>query len=49
VLLTARVAAAAEVVGLALLDHVIVARGGFACVPLPPLSDGAREEQRPTT
>jgi hypothetical protein len=32
VFLTSQVAAAAEVVGLALLDHVVVARGGFACV-----------------
>lgn len=30
---TARIAAAAEIVGLRLLDHVVVARGGFASVP----------------
>jgi len=34
--LTAQVAAAAAVVGVALLDHVVVARDGFASVPLPP-------------
>lgn len=33
VTLTARVATAAEAVGLALLDHVVVARGAYACVP----------------
>ena len=32
--LTAQVAAAAATVGVPLLDHVVVARGGFACVPL---------------
>jgi DNA repair protein RadC len=31
--LTAQVARAAHVVGVALLDHVVVARDGFACVP----------------
>jgi DNA repair protein RadC len=33
--LTAQVAAAAAVVGVALLDHVVVTRNAFACVPLP--------------
>jgi DNA repair protein RadC len=33
VALTTRVAAAAAVVGVVLLDHVVVARSGFACVP----------------
>jgi DNA repair protein RadC len=33
-LFTASVAAAAAVVGVPLLDHVVVARGGFASVPL---------------
>jgi DNA repair protein RadC len=57
VLLTAHVADAAAIVGLALLDHVVVARGGFACVPLPdgrsrqrasPAAAGASEaEERP--
>lgn len=32
---TASVAAAAEAVGVPLLDHVVVARGGFSSVPLP--------------
>ena len=32
--LTAQVAAAAATVGVPLLDHVVVARSGFACVPL---------------
>lgn len=35
VALTASVAKAAAVVGLVLLDHVVVARAGFACVPMP--------------
>jgi DNA repair protein RadC len=33
VVLTEQVGNAAAAVGLALLDHVVVARGGFACVP----------------
>jgi DNA repair protein RadC len=33
--LTAKVATAAEIVGVPLLDHVVVARGGFACVSRP--------------
>ncbi len=33
--LTARVATAAQLAGVVLLDHVVVARSGFACVPLP--------------
>ncbi len=32
--LTTQVAAAAAAVGVPLLDHVVFARGGFACVPL---------------
>jgi DNA repair protein RadC len=32
---TRRVAEAAVVVGIPLLDHVVVARGGFASVPFP--------------
>ncbi|MBX3200960.1 MAG: JAB domain-containing protein [Labilithrix sp.] len=44
--LTAEVAAAAQVAGVPLLDHVVVARGGFACVPMlapepPRARDGA--------
>ena len=34
VVLTAQIARAAEIVGVALLDHVVVTRGGFACVPI---------------
>lgn len=34
--LTAQVAAAARLAGVALLDHVVVSRSGFACVPLDP-------------
>lgn len=34
ILLTARVAAAGRVVGMTLLDHVVVARTGYACVPV---------------
>jgi DNA repair protein RadC len=34
VAMTAEVAAAAAVVGVPLLDHVVVARSAFACVPL---------------
>lgn len=45
VLLTARVAAAAEVVGLVLLDHVIVARAGFACVPFTSSDGEARNDK----
>jgi DNA repair protein RadC len=33
IVLTERVAAAGEVVGITLLDHVVVARSGYACVP----------------
>jgi DNA repair protein RadC len=42
--LTAQVAAAAAVVGVALLDHVVVTRDAFACVPLPraPREEGAQ-------
>ncbi len=36
VALTAHIAAAARIAGVALLDHVVVARSGFACVPLEP-------------
>ncbi len=32
--LTSSIATAAAVVGVVLLDHVVVARGGFACIPL---------------
>ena len=35
-LLTAQIAAAADVVGLTLLDHVVVTRDAFACVPIVP-------------
>ncbi len=48
VALTARVAAAARIVGVPLLDHVVVAREGFACVPMddglsrPAADDSAR-------
>lgn len=35
VVFTASVARAAEAVGVPLLDHVVVARGGFSSVPLP--------------
>jgi DNA repair protein RadC len=35
VTMTAQVASAAAIVGVALLDHVVVARSGFACVPIP--------------
>jgi len=45
VLFTAQVAAAAATVGIPLLDHVVVARGGFACVPL----DGPTERETRTT
>ncbi|HVH41097.1 MAG TPA: JAB domain-containing protein [Labilithrix sp.] len=38
--LTAQVGAASQIAGVTLLDHVVVARGGFACVPLP--ADDAR-------
>jgi DNA repair protein RadC len=34
VVLTTQIAAGAQVVGVTLLDHVVVARAGFACVPL---------------
>lgn len=34
--LTAHVAAAAQIAGVTLLDHVVVARSGFACVPREP-------------
>ncbi|MBX3203509.1 MAG: JAB domain-containing protein [Labilithrix sp.] len=43
--LTADVAAAAHIAGVPLLDHVVVARGGFACVPtLPPAAEAARAD-----
>lgn len=35
---TARISQAADVVGLPLVDHVVVARGGFASVPAPATS-----------
>lgn len=38
VALTTQVSAAAATVGVPLLDHVVVARGGFACVPIDAVS-----------
>ena len=45
VALTAQVAAAAQVAGVPLLDHVVVTRSGFACVPIA-LPSGAEHEAR---
>ena len=41
--LTAQVAAAAQVTGVPLLDHVVVARSGFACVPITSPSSADHE------
>ena len=41
VTLTARVATAAQLAGVALLDHVVVSRNGFACVPLSTTDEAA--------
>ncbi len=47
VVLTAQVAAAGQVAGVVLLDHVVVSRTGFACVPLePPRAPGTVAEAR---
>jgi DNA repair protein RadC len=35
VMLTMRVAEAARIVGIVLLDHIVVSKGGFSCVPDP--------------
>ncbi|MDF2694229.1 MAG: repair protein RadC [Labilithrix sp.] len=43
VALTAKIAAAGEVVGVTLLDHVVVARRNFACVPLPAVAEASME------
>lgn len=42
--LTTQIAAAAAVAGLTLLDHVVVARSGFACVPLMSETRGAEDD-----
>lgn len=39
--LTEQIARSARIIGLVLLDHVVVARGGFACVPIAPDAAGA--------
>jgi DNA repair protein RadC len=48
VALTAEVAAAGAVVGVSLLDHVVVAQGGYACVPIeePGSLPAARRSRR---
>jgi DNA repair protein RadC len=43
IVLTSRIATAAQVVGIALLDHIVVARSGFACVPLMTEAGEAQE------
>jgi DNA repair protein RadC len=47
IVLTRAVAAAARIVGVPLLDHVVIARSGFACVPIDEDTDEAAATRAP--